>query len=60
MFTEELSPMQQELKYWHENVSHLHPKSIFRLAKLGVLSRRFLNMKDDVPFCASFVFGIER
>ena len=42
MFPEVLSPLQQEFKSWHDKLSHLHPKSMFRLAKLGVLPSIFL------------------
>ena len=37
IFPEVLSSLQQEFKSWHENVSNLYPKSMFRLTKLGVL-----------------------
>ena len=60
MFPEVLSPLQQELKSWHDKLSHLHHKSMFRLAKLGVLTSRFLDFNDDVPFCASCMFGSSR
>ena len=52
MFPEVLSPSQQEFKYWHEKLSHLHPKSMFRLAKLGFPPKQFLDLKDNVPLCA--------
>ena len=60
MFSEVLSPLQQEFKYWHDNLSHLHPKSVFRLAKLGVLPSIFLYLKDDVPLCVPLMFGTAR
>ena len=31
MFPEVLSSLQQELKYYHQNLSHLYPKYMFRL-----------------------------
>ena len=34
MFPEVLSPLQQELKSWYENLSTLHPKYMFILSKL--------------------------
>ena len=33
---------------------------MFRLAKLGVLTSIFLDLKDDVPPCASCMFGTTR
>ena len=57
MFPEVLSPLQQEFKSCHDKLSHLHTKSIFRLAKYGFLPSKFLDMKDDVPLCASCMFG---
>ena len=52
MFPEFLSPLQQEFKFWNDKLSHLHPKSMVRLAKTGVLLSIFLDMKDYVPFCS--------
>ena len=60
MFPEVLSPLQQESKLWHDKLSCIHPKSMFRLAKRGVLTSIFIYLKDDVPLCASFMFGIAR
>ena len=57
MFPEVLSPLQKELKSCHDKLSHLHPKPMFRLAKLGVISSRFLDLKDYVNPCASCIFG---
>ena len=37
MFIEVISPLQQEFKSWHDKLSHLHTKYMFRLTKLGVL-----------------------
>ena len=34
IFPEILSPLQQELKFCHDKLAHLHPNSIFRLEKL--------------------------
>ena len=53
-----LSYLQQEFKYWHEILSHRHPKSMFRLAKLVVLPAIFLHLKDDVSLCEPCMFGI--
>ena len=60
MFTEVLSPLPQELKSSHDKLSHLHPKSMFRLGKIGVLTSRCLYMKDDVPLCEPCMFGIAK
>ena len=34
MFPEVLSPLQQELKSWHDKLYHLHPKSMFILENM--------------------------
>ena len=34
MFSEVLSPLKHELKSWNDNLSHIHPKSMFRIEKL--------------------------
>ena len=60
MFTEVLSSLHQEFKSRYYNLSHLNPKSMFRLAKLGVLPSKFLDLKDYVLLCASFMFGTAR
>ena len=54
MFPEVLPPLQQEFKSWHDKLSHIHPKSTFRLAKPGPLP------KKNVSPCASCMFGTER
>ena len=59
MFLEVLLTLQHKLKSYHENLSHLHLKSMVRLAKLEVLPSRFLDMKDYFPGCASFIFVTE-
>ena len=51
-----LSHLQQEFKFWHDKQSNLNPKSMFRLAKLGVPPSIYLDLKDDVPLCASCMF----
>ena len=33
---------------------------MFRLEKRGVLPEIILNLEDDVPLCASYIFGIAR
>ena len=60
MFPEVLSVLQQEFKSWNDKLSRLHPKYMFRLEKLGVIPSIFLDLKDDVPLCASFMFRTER
>ena len=60
MFPEVLSPPQQEFKSWHDKLSHFYPKSMFRLAKLGVIPSIFIDLRDDVPICESCIFGTSR
>ena len=60
MFLEVLSHLKHEFRFWHDNLSHLHPKSMFRLAKLGALLAQFLYLKDDMPLWASWILGTER
>ena len=57
MFTEVLSSLHQEFKSRYYNLSHLNPKSMFRLERLGVLLSIFIDLKDDVPICASCMIG---
>ena len=56
MFPELLSPLKEEFKSWHEKLSHFHTKSMFRLAKIGVLPSRFIYLKYDLPLCAPCMF----
>ena len=60
MFPEVLSTLQQKSKSWHDKLSHLRPKSMFRLATLGVLTSRFIEFKYDVRLSASCMFVTER
>ena len=60
IFPELLSPLQQDFKSWDDNLSHLHPKYMVILAKIGVPSSQSLDMNDDVPLCASFMFRTAR
>ena len=60
MFPEVLSNLQYEFKSWNEKLYRLRPKSMFRLAKLGVLPSIFLDLKDYVPLCESCMFGTSR
>ena len=57
IFPEVLSTLQQEFNSRHETLSHLHLKSIFRLAKIGFLPSRFIDLKNDAPRseCCMFV-----
>ena len=57
VFTKMLSPLHQEFKPWYYNLSHLYPKYMFRLEKLGVLLSIFIDLKDDVTICASCMIG---
>ena len=56
VFPEVLSPLQQEFKSWHKTLSQLHPKSMFRLVKLGSLQSIFIYLKDYLPLCVSCMF----
>ena len=60
MFPEVLSTLNQDLKYRHGNLSHLHTKFMFRLEKLGVLPSIFIDLEDDVPLRESYMFGTSR
>ena len=60
MFPEVIQNLQKELKYWHEELYHLHPKYMFRLEKLGFPTSIFIDLKDDVPLCESYMFGTSR
>ena len=57
MFPEVLSTLQQEFKSWHDKLSRLHPKYMFRLSKPGVLPSRFIYLKYNVPICELYMFG---
>ena len=59
MFPEVLSPLQQEFKSWHGKLSHLQPKFMFILEKLGFLLSIFIDLKDDVPLFPPHVFLTE-
>ena len=56
MFPEVLSLLKSESKSWNNKLSHLHPKSLCRIAKPRVLPSVSLDLKDDVTFCASCMF----
>ena len=60
MFPEVLSTLRQEFKSWHDKLSHLKPKSMFRIAKPRSLPSRLLDLKDDVHLCESCIFGTAR
>ena len=60
MFPKVLSLLQQEFKSCHDKLSHLHSKSMFSLAKFGVLPSRSLDLKYDVPLCVSCMLGTTR
>ena len=53
LFPEFLSHLQQEFRYWNYNLSHLHPKSLFKLENLRSLQSIFIHLKYDVPICES-------
>ena len=57
MFTGVISPLKKYFKSWHDKLSRLHPKYMFRLAKLGILPKFFLDFKYYRPLYLSCVFG---
>ena len=60
MFPEVLSNFKRALRSCNDKLSHLHPKSMLRLEKLGLLLEIILSLKDDVPLCVSCTFGTAR
>ena len=56
MFPEVLLILQKELKYWHDKLSHFHPKSMFRQTKIGVPPSIFLYLENDGHLCVSCMF----
>ena len=60
MHIEVLSHLQQEFKSRNYRLSHLHTKYMFRLVKYGIHLSIFLYLKDDMPLCASCMFGTEK
>ena len=60
MFPEVLSNLQQEFKSLHIKLSLLYHKSMFRLTKFGVLPSTFIDLKDYVTLCTSYIFGTSR
>ena len=60
MFIEVLSPLQQEFKSCHDMLSNLHPKSMLRLEKPGIIPSIFIDLKDDVTHRVSCMFGTAR
>ena len=52
-----LSPLQQELMSWHHRLYHLPFRTIFRLADLGILPKRFLECRNKQPLCIACQFG---
>ena len=52
-----LSPLQQEFLSVHHKLFHLPYTTMLRLAKFGILPRRFLKLRNDLPPCVSCMFG---
>ena len=54
-----LSPLQQEFLslHNHDKLFHLPFTSMLRLCKFGVLPERFLKLRNNLPPCASCMFG---
>ena len=52
-----LSPLQQELLFWHNRLGHLPFHRLIKLAQLGILPRRLAALRDKPPVCVSCLFG---
>ena len=52
-----LSSLQQEFLSVHYKLSHLPFTIMLRLSKLGILPRRFMKLRNDLPPCVSCLFG---
>ena len=52
-----LSPIQQEFLSIHHRLFHLPYTIMLRLAKVGILQHRLLNLRNDLPLCVDFMFG---
>ena len=52
-----LSPLQQEFLSVHHKLFHLPFTIMLRLSKFGVLPKRFLKLRNNLPPCVSCMFG---
>ena len=52
-----LSPLQQEFLSLHCKLFHLPFTIMLRMASIGILPRRFLKLRNDLPPCMSCLFG---
>ena len=52
-----LSPLQQEFLSLHHKLCHLPFSVMLRMSKLGILPKRFLKLRNNMPPCASCMFG---
>ena len=52
-----LSPLQQEFLSLHNRLFHLPFAMMLRLCKFGILPKRFLKLRNNLPPCASCMFG---
>ena len=52
-----LSPLQQEFLSMHHRLCHLPFTIMLRLSKFGILPRRFLKLRNNLPPCTSCLFG---
>ena len=59
-FSEVLPFLQQDLKFRHGRILHIHPTQMLCLEWLGVITRLFIEIKDDVLLCYSSMFGTYR
>ena len=54
-----LSPIQEEWLQWHERTNHLPYSQMRKLAKAGVLPKKFTNLHSP-PLCPSCAFGASK
>ena len=52
-----LSPLQQEFLSLHCKLLHLPFSVMLRMSKIGILPRRFLKLRNNLPPCTSCLFG---
>ena len=56
----QLTRLQERFLRWHERLNHLPYSLMLRLAQKGVLPKEFTKLKQDLPPCASCLFGKQR
>ena len=53
----QLSPLQQEFLSLHHRLFHLPMHIMLRMSRIGILPKRFMKLKNDLPPCVSCLFG---